>query len=141
MLSNVLIAGYTDFITSEFLTTAFPDCRIVIAGTSSIKESFGKVSRFDGELSASACHQLFHTYDFGQVVYVSRGAAPLGTAPGEEIDILSNLISASYPETRLLYISGPEHLAPSPLYLREICRRPASGIPVFQHCTAGHPCR
>lgn len=127
MLPNIFLAGYTDFITKEFLTTAFPKSRIVIAGGCSVKES-GRISRFRGELTDSSCRDLFHSYEFTYVLYFSQGLAPLGRTAGDELNILVNLITDSCPETRLLYLSGPEHQDPSPLYLREIslremCRR------------------
>lgn len=132
MATNVLITGYTDFISTEFLQTAFPDCRVVITGDCKVPQSVQKkITRFTRELTATTCRNLFHTYDFSQVLFISGSAAPFGSADSAELDTLRNVLGACYPETKIIYVSGPAHPASDPVSVTEeaamdLCTRLAS---------------
>lgn len=132
MITDVLLTGCTDFISDEFLAAAFPGCRILITGTPHVKSSSkNKISVQKGRLLDMDCRRLFNLYEFDQVIYFSRGSSPFQTINGDELEELAMLLNACTTDTRVIYITGPEHPVSDPISVleasaREMCRRHAS---------------
>lgn len=129
MITDVLLTGYTDFITDEFLASAFPGCRIWLTGTPQAKSSVKhRISVRKGELTVESCRHMFKMYEFDQVVYFSESIAPFGTMKGQELELLTTILECCQPETRTIYVSGAGWLAPDGSAVlqnaaKEICRR------------------
>lgn len=129
MTDTVLITGYTDFITDDFIANAFPHHRVVITGGTQVKNSSeNKVSVYKGDLDEAACRKLFRMYDFEKVVFFSGGTAPFCTIDGDELEKLPVVLSHCGEDTKILYVMGNEHPSTDPASViefaaKEICGR------------------
>ena len=71
MINNVLLTGYTAFLTDAFVAAAFPNSRILIAGETQMQSSFSrKISVYTGALTREICQKFSQTYEFNQVVFL-----------------------------------------------------------------------
>ena len=85
MINNVLLTGYTAFLTDAFVAAAFPNSRILIAGETQMQSSFSrKISVYTGALTREICQKFSQTYEFNQVVFFSHSIAPFRDIDGAE---------------------------------------------------------
>ena len=111
MSKNVLITGYTQFVTDDFLINAFPNCRILVTGNAMAQNSVNnRVTVQKGPFTRESCHKAFAIYDFDQVVFFSGGIAPFEAINGQELLELSNVLEECQIQTRVLYCMGPSHM-------------------------------
>ena len=117
MINNVLLTGYTAFLTDAFVAAAFPNSRILIAGETQMQSSFSrKISVYTGALTREICQKFSQTYEFNQVVFFSHSIAPFRDIDGAELETLSLVLDICSLDTQVLYVTGPgirpEQLAP-----------------------------
>ena len=110
MISNVLLTGYTAFLTDAFVAAAFPNSRILIAGKTQMQSSFSrKISVYTGALTREICQKFSQTYEFNQVVFFSHSIAPFRDIDGAELETLSQVLDICSLDTQVLYFAGPRH--------------------------------
>ena len=110
MINNVLLTGYTAFLTDAFVAAAFPNSRILIAGETQMQSSFSrKISVYTGALTREICQKFSQTYEFNQVVFFSHSIAPFRDIDGAELETLSLVLDICSLDTQVLYFAGPRH--------------------------------
>lgn len=110
MKDTVLLTGYTDFITDEFLVAAFPNSRIVITGNTELKTSFkDSLTVYHDTLGDRLWRKLFKMYDIDRIVYFSYSTAPFTEMPGDELGNMTSLFSHCTQDMFAIYVMGPEH--------------------------------
>lgn len=110
MMNNVLLTGYTAFLTDAFVADAFPNCRILIVGKTQVQPDFSRrISVYTGVLTQEICQKFSKTYEFNQVVYFSNSLAPFHTIDGTELETLSLVLGMCSLDARVLYFVGPRH--------------------------------
>lgn len=108
MTRNVLLTGYTGFVTDGFLAEAFPGCRVLVTGAPEVKTSLkNRISVIPGALTAEACREHFAVYGFDTVIFFSRSLAPFGSADAAEPELLSAVLKECREETKVLFLTGP----------------------------------
>lgn len=110
MNANVLVTGYTRFVTDDFLANAFPGCRVFVTGDTPAEPSHkNKISVLRQALTPEALHTAFAVYDFDQVVFFSGGLEPFAQLSGDELPELASVLDECQTQTRFLYCMGPVH--------------------------------
>ena len=104
---EVLLTGYTAFLTQEWIETAFPDDHVLITNAKgeALLDTRVKTVTLDSKQLLS---QLTETYQFDRVVYFSEYLLPHGDQEGELDRLRRVLQSCREREVELLYLSGPE---------------------------------
>ena len=106
MINNVLLTGYTAFLTDAFVAAAFPNSRILIAGETQMQSSFSrKISVYTGALTREICQKFSQTYEFNQVVFFSHSIAPFRDIDGAELETLSLVLDICSLDTQVLYFA------------------------------------
>ena len=104
---EILLTGYTAFLTQEWIETAFPDDHVLTthAKGEALLDTRVKTVTLDSKRLLS---QLTETYQFDRVVYFSEYLLPHGDQEGELDRLRRVLQSCREREVELLYLSGPE---------------------------------
>ena len=104
---EILLTGYTAFLTQEWIETAFPDDHVLTthAKGEALLDTRVKTVTLDSKQLLS---QLTETYQFDRVVYFSEYLLPHGDQEGELDRLRRVLQSCREREVELLYLSGPE---------------------------------
>ena len=104
---EVLLTGYTAFLTQEWIETAFPDDHVLTTNAKgeALLDTRVKTVTLDSKQLLS---QLTETYQFDRVVYFSEYLLPHGDQEGELDRLRRVLQSCREREVELLYLSGPE---------------------------------
>lgn len=104
---EILLTGYTAFLTQEWIETAFPDDHVLTthAKGKALLDTRVKTVTLDSKQLLS---QLTETYQFDRVVYFSEYLLPHGDQEGELDRLRRVLQSCREREVELLYLSGPE---------------------------------
>ena len=104
---EILLTGFTAFLTQEWIETAFPDDHVLTTHT---KEEALLDTRIKTVMleSKQLLDQLAETYQFDRVVYFSEYLLPHGNQEGELDRLRRVLQSCREREVELLYLSGPE---------------------------------
>ena len=103
---EILLTGYTAFLTQEWIETAFPDDHVLTTHTKSeaLLDTRVKTVTLDGKQLLA---QINETYQFDRIVYFSEYLLPHGEQEGE-LDRLRWVLQACRErEVQLLYFSGP----------------------------------
>ena len=104
---EILLTGFTAFLTQEWIETAFPDDHVLTtrAKGEALPDTRIKTVTLEGRQSLD---QLAETYQFDRVVYFSEYLLPHGNQEGELDRLRRVLQSCREREVELLYLSGPE---------------------------------
>ena len=104
---EILLTGFTAFLTQEWIETAFPDDHVLTthAKGESLLDTRIKTVMLE---SKQLLDQLAETYQFDRVVYFSEYLLPHGNQEGELDRLRRVLQSCREREVELLYLSGPE---------------------------------
>ena len=104
---EILLTGFTAFLTQEWIETAFPDDHVLTTHTKgeSLLDTRIKTVMLE---SKQLLDQLAETYQFDRVVYFSEYLLPHGNQEGELDRLRRVLQSCREREVELLYLSGPE---------------------------------
>ena len=104
---EILLTGFTAFLTQEWIETAFPDDHVLTthAKGESLLDTRIKTVMLE---SKQLLDQLSETYQFDRVVYFSEYLLPHGNQEGELDRLRRVLQSCREREVELLYLSGPE---------------------------------
>lgn len=104
---EILLTGFTAFLTQEWIETAFPDDHVLTthAKGESLLDTRIKTVMLE---SKQLLDQLTETYQFDRVVYFSEYLLPHGNQEGELDRLRRVLQSCREREVELLYLSGPE---------------------------------
>ena len=111
---EILLTGYTAFLTQEWIETAFPDDHVLTTHTKSeaLLDTRVKTVTLDGKQLLA---QINETYQFARIVYFSEYLLPHGEQEGE-LDRLRWVLQACRErEVQLLYFSGPMAALTPPL--------------------------
>ena len=108
---RTLLVGNTGYITNEFIEEAFPESLVMVLGDAVVKTNRRKnllVRPFTQ--SEEELEDLFHTYEFEQVVYFSNYLTFHGELQGEA-DMLRRVLQCcrGNRQIRILYLTGPEN--------------------------------
>ena len=104
---EILLTGFTAFLTQEWIETAFPDDHVLTthAKGEALLDTRIKTVMLE---SKQLLDQLAETYQFDRVVYFSEYLLPHGNQEGELDRLRRVLQSCREREVELLYLSGPE---------------------------------
>ena len=104
---EILLTGFTAFLTQEWIETAFPDDHVLTthAKGEALLDTRIKTVMLE---SKQLLDQLTETYQFDRVVYFSEYLLPHGNQEGELDRLRRVLQSCREREVELLYLSGPE---------------------------------
>ncbi len=104
---EILLTGFTAFLTQEWIETAFPDDHVLTthAKGEALLDTRIKTVMLE---SKQLLDQLTETYQFDRVVYFSEYLLPHGDQEGELDRLRRVLQSCREREVELLYLSGPE---------------------------------
>lgn len=104
---EILLTGFTAFLTQEWIETAFPDDHVLTtrAKGEALPDTRIKTVTLEGRQSLD---QLAETYQFDRVVYFSEYLLSHGNQEGELDRLRRILQSCREREVELLYLSGPE---------------------------------
>ena len=104
---EILLTGFTAFLTQEWIETAFPDDHVLTthAKGEALLDTRIKTVMLE---SKQLVDQLTETYQFDRVVYFSEYLLPHGNQEGELDRLRRVLQSCREREVELLYLSGPE---------------------------------
>ncbi|MFQ9152634.1 MAG: hypothetical protein ACLR6B_15270 [Blautia sp.] len=108
---RTLLVGNTGYITNEFIEEAFPESLVMLLGDTTVKTNRRKnllVRPFTQ--SEEELEDLFHTYEFEQVVYFSNYLSFHGELQGEA-DMLRRVLQCCRKkrQIRIIYLTGPEN--------------------------------
>lgn len=104
---EILLTGFTAFLTQEWIETAFPDDHVLTtrAKGKALPDTRIKTVTLEGR---QLLDQIAETYQFDRVVYFSEYLLPHGNQEGELDRLRRVLQSCREREVELLYLSGPE---------------------------------
>ena len=104
---EILLTGFTAFLTQEWIETAFPDDHVLTthAKGEALLDTRIKTVMLE---SKQLLDQLSETYQFDRVVYFSEYLLSHGDQEGELDRLRRVLQSCREREVELLYLSGPE---------------------------------
>lgn len=104
---EILLTGFTAFLTQEWIETAFPDDHVLTtrAKGEAPPDTRLKTVTLEGR---QLLDQIAETYQFDRVVYFSEYLLPHGNQEGELDRLRRVLQSCREREVELLYLSGPE---------------------------------
>lgn len=104
---EILLTGFTAFLTQEWIETAFPNDHVLTTCAKGEALSDTQIKTVTLE-SRQLLDQLAETYQFDRVVYFSEYLLPHGDQEGELDRLRRVLQSCREREVELLYLSGPE---------------------------------
>ena len=104
---EILLTGFTAFLTQEWIETAFPDDHVLTTHAKGEPLLDTRIKTVMLE-SKQLLDQLTETYQFDRVVYFSEYLLPHGNQEGELDRLRRVLQSCREREVELLYLSGPE---------------------------------
>ena len=104
---EILLTGFTAFLTQEWIETAFPDDHVLTTRAKGKALPDTRIKTVTLE-SRQLLDQLAETYQFDRVVYFSEYLLPHGNQEGELDRLRRVLQSCREREVELLYLSGPE---------------------------------
>lgn len=104
---EILLTGFTAFLTQEWIETAFPDDHVLTTRAKGEALPDTRIKTVTLE-SRQLLDQLAETYQFDRVVYFSEYLLPHGDQEGELDRLRRVLQSCREREVELLYLSGPE---------------------------------
>ena len=104
---EILLTGFTAFLTQEWIETAFPDDHVLTTRAKGEALPDTRIKTVTLE-SRQLLDQLAETYQFDRVVYFSEYLLPHGNQEGELDRLRRVLQSCREREVELLYLSGPE---------------------------------
>lgn len=102
---KVLCIGNTEYLTNEFVETAFPGSKVTVVGNT-ILGSADKIKLF--RIRKPSIKAIFETYDFDMVVYFSGNLTYQTTEKNdaEELREVLEYTKASGKETKILFLSS-----------------------------------
>ena len=104
---EILLTGFTAFLTQEWIETAFPDDHVLTTRAKGKALPDTRIKTVTLE-SRQLLDQIAETYQFDRVVYFSEYLLPHGNQEGELDRLRRVLQSCREREVELLYLSGPE---------------------------------
>ena len=107
---EILLTGYTAFLTQEWIETAFPDDHVLTTHTKSeaLLDTRVKTVTLDGKQLLA---QINETYQFDRIVYFSEYLIPHSEQEGE-LECLRRVLQDNREcPVQLLYLAGPEEVA------------------------------
>ena len=104
---EILLTGFTAFLTQEWIETTFPNDHVLTTCAKGEALSDTQIKTVTLE-SRQLLDQLAETYQFDRVVYFSEYLLPHGDQEGELDRLRRVLQSCREREVELLYLSGPE---------------------------------
>lgn len=103
---QVLCVGNTDYITADFLDTAFPESRVVVMGNG-VLGSKGRIKALSGK--NLSLKRVFETYDFDAVVYFSASLSYQRRVSGDapQLEEVLRLATAANRAMSVVFLSSP----------------------------------
>ena len=105
---EILITGYTGFVTNEFIQETFPNDHVLLTTIPELGGKRIKNVRWASIEDSNKLNKLAESYEFEQTIYFSNFLNVHGNGEGELERLRSVLNVCRKHKTRLLYIAGPE---------------------------------
>ena len=114
-MSNILLAGYTEWIREEDLKIAFPDVSCVVTGVSGKPDlKSARIVNKSDLTDRAAVHALLHTWEFDEVLFFSESTSLFGDTTFDELKFLSGLLeevkTLSSPRVCLFFGNNRQHI-------------------------------
>ena len=132
---EILLTGYTAFLTQEWIETAFPDDHVLTTHTKSeaLLDTRVKTVTLDGKQLLA---QINETYQFDRIVYFSEYLIFHSKQEGE-LECLRRVLQANREcPVQLLYLAGPEEVA-QPAIGKLVMAQAAEALCLFDFILSG----